>query len=480
MRKKIRLSKLYLKRLLIGLMSAGAAVFLCACELPSKEVSYDGKDGGIYQATIVKPEEVIVEEPLEKTDPGYKETGESSLMNFVVLNDFGEMEYFSKEDFGNKNPEVTYSAEENQKASEAYFSYLDELVETGWQVKFDFLYINNDNMAELVYVAYSGDYSQSSSVDFHFCTFDFEKNEVIEIGCFYSKYGGNLYYVEKENLLWYSEWSIDDTVFCTYYVTINKDYKFELVASFERILSTSDSDSFARVNGTDTDLGTLLEYLDCFEYSFSDIKNLDTYTINTMIPLKGNYVFTNGEGSYDNYYTEYDDECIKAAFDVYAEELSLKAEDAGYLFVYLDGDKLPEMFLLLNDRICIYRASIYKDDSDISRYVFEVTNSEFEGNISYAQYNRAIHEQLNEDGNNTDYYSLYSDYECYPMQRYTMKNGEGFFINDFPVSTERFGDLIEKWNDISFTEVIESDFYTNKKESNVKKVFYETIKEYNP
>ena len=174
--------KTVLKRLLAGLLAAGAAFVFCACELPGGEISYDGKDGGVYHAHIPAPEEIIPE-PVEITDPGYTESFESSVMNFVVPNDFDKMEYFSREDFRTKNPEVTYSNEELITVSEAYFSYMEKYIETGWQIKFSFAFITNDNLPELIYTSEAGE-SQILFVEFHICTYDFNKNEVVEIGSY--------------------------------------------------------------------------------------------------------------------------------------------------------------------------------------------------------------------------------------------------------------------------------------------------------
>ena len=264
-------------------------------------------------------------------------------------------------------------------------------------------------------------------------------------------------------------------------MTINKDNKFELVASFEKNISSSDPDSPATVNHVDTDYATLLEYQDCFNYLIKYRKELDINAINTMIPLNGNFEFVIDEYTREIYNKEYDEDCIEAAYEAYAEALSRKTEEAEYSFIYLDGDNIPEMFLLLNDKYYVYKASIYKDEnSDISKYVYEVTDSEFEGQLSYAAYNRAISASLKEDGNSIDYYAIYNFYNCHPMQKYTVTPDGKYYINDFPVPKDRFEDIIGKWIDFSFTEVTESDFTSNKKESNVKKVFYETVKKYNP
>ncbi len=473
--------KLNLKRLLAGLLAAGTALIFCACELSGNEIPLDTKDSSTYHAHIKTPVDIPEEKPEEKPDPGYQETYESSMMNFVVPNDFEVLKYFSREDFESANPEATYSDEELFKASEAFLAYLDELAETGWQVKFNYFYINNDNLPELVYVVYSGEISLSSSIEFHFCTFDFDKDEVIEIGSYYTQHGADLYYAEKENILWFNEWNMSESFLKNYYVTINKDNKFELVASFEKNISSSDPDSPATVNHIDTDYSTLLEYQDCFNYLIKYRKDLDINAINTMIPLNGNFEFVIDEYTGEIYNKEYDDDCIEAAYEAYAEALSRKTEEAEYSFIYLDGDNIPEMFLLSNDKYYVYKASIYKDEnSDISKYVYEVTDSEFEGQLSYAAYNRAISASLKEDGNSIVNYAIYNFYNCHPMQKYTATPDGKYYINDFPVPKDRFEDIIGKWIDFSFTEVTESDFTSNKKASNVKKVFYETVKKYNP
>ena len=104
-------------------------------------------------------------------------------------------------------------------------------------------------------------------------------------------------------------------------MTINQDNKFELVASFERDVSTMDPDSLARVNHIDTDYDTLMDYLGCFDYLVSDSRReLDTYSLNTMIPYEGSYVFDVSDNIYDNYYKEYDDDCLKAVCEAYVEE----------------------------------------------------------------------------------------------------------------------------------------------------------------
>ena len=83
-----------LKRLLAGLLAAGTALIFCACELPGTEINYGDKDNSAYHAHIEKPQEVTVDVPEEKPDPGYKETYESFMMNFVVPNDFDKMVFF--------------------------------------------------------------------------------------------------------------------------------------------------------------------------------------------------------------------------------------------------------------------------------------------------------------------------------------------------------------------------------------------------
>ena len=472
-----------LKRLLAGLLAAGTALIFCACELPGTEINYGDKDNSAYHAHIVKPQEVTVDVPEEKPDPGYKETYESFMMNFVVPNDFDKMEYFSREEFYKKNPEVKYSDDELLKASEAYFSHMQELVDMGWEVKFNFIYFNNDNLAELVYASYSGDIYEALSVEFHICTYDFETGEVIEIGTYYSQYGMSLYYVEKENLMWYTEWKDDESFLYNYYVTINQDNKFELVASFERDVSTMDPDSLARVNHIDTDYDTLMDYLGCFDYLVSDSRReLDTYSLNTMIPYEGSYVFDVSDNIYDNYYKEYDDDCLKAVCEAYVEELEYKAEDASYLFAFVDGDNLPEMFLLLNNRVCLYKASVYKDETwGISRYVYEVSNSELKGDLSFAEYHGVIREWSGNVKVEDVRYKIYNNYECFLMQKFVRSTDKDVFsLNGMPISRKKFEDFYGRWSEFTFTDLNITDFYQNKSEKNIEKAYYDALKNYNP
>ena len=467
------------KRLLAGFLAAGTALIFCACELPSGEINYGDKDKGTYHAHIVSHEDIPVDVPEEKSDPGYKETYESAMMNFVVPNDFDKMEYFSREDFQAKNPPTEYSYDEAMAVTEAYFSYMEELYETGWQVKFDFICINNDNLPELVYASYSGDMSSAVSVEFHFCTYDFETGEIIEIGSFCSQYGMSLFYVERENLLWYSEYNDYDAYLYTYFVTVNKDNKFELVASFVKDYLNFDSNSVAYVNHIETDSDTCSEYQDKFSYLNQSRKEIEAYSLNTLISLKGIYEYTYNEYEYENYYKQYEDDWLEAAFKSYADVLDEKTDEVGYYFAFLDGDNIPEMFVKYDDSICLFRTSIYKGDEGISRYSYEVGNSEFNGEISYVEYYRIICDKYTGNSNIINY-SLFSGYDVVPMQSYLFTSDGIFYINGGPVKKERYEDFIGRWDEYTFTEISEDDFYYNKDEKNVKKNFYNALKNYNP
>lgn len=473
--------KTVLKRLLAGLLAAGAAFIFCACELPGGEISYDGKDGGVYQAHIPEPVEVPEEPPVEIIDPGYSETYESSLMNFVVPNDFEKMEYFSREDFKQNNPEINYSDEELLTASEAYFSTLEELSDMGWQIKFTFMSLTNDNLPELVYTSYSGDPNQNYSIEFHFCTYDFEKGEVVEIGSFYSQYGTALFYSEKDNLLSYTEWKSNDPYYYNYYVTINKDNKFELVASFSREITEYTDDSVCLVNHVETDYDTYNDYLDSFDFLVNSRKELDYYMLNALIPIDGNYEITYDEYEYENYYEEYDDKYLKAASEAFIETLENKIVDAKYSFVFLDGDNMPEMLLEMNDKIYIYKASIYTDsENGISKFAYEIYHSGFEGNISYAEYNMVICEESEETGNQIDNYYLYNRYDIYPMQRYICTKDNKYYLNDCLISQDRYKDFIDKWENFTFKEILVDEMYTEKDSNSIKKHFNDALKNYAP
>lgn len=470
------------KKVLTGLTLAGLALLICACELPYGEISYDGKETGVYHAHIPQSVDLPEEPPVEIIDPGYSETYESSLMNFVVPNDFEKLEYFSREAFSKKNQEITYSDEELLTASEAYFAFLEELYDMGWQVKFNLPCLSNDNLPELVYASYTGDFALSYSVEFHFCTYDFDQEEVVEIGSFYSQYGTTLYYSEKDNLLWYSEWKTNDSYYYNYYVTINKDNKFELVASFARDVSEyENNDSVCYVNHIETDFETLLDYLDCFDYLTKNIQELDVYTLNSLIPIKGDYVITYDEYEYEDYYREYDDEYLKAACEGFADALDTKNSEVMYTFVYLDGDNMPEMLIKRNDKIFIYKASVYMDSEyGISKYAYEVNHSGFKGSISYAKYNRIICEKTEENGNQAYNYNLYSRYECYPMQQYVGTKDGKYYLNNLLIKKNRYEDFIGRWNTYSFTEITDDDMFADKDAKSVKKHFNEALSNYAP
>ena len=467
------------KRLLAGLLAAGTALIFCACELPGGEINYGDKDKDTYHAHIVSPADIPVDVPEEKPDPGYKETYESAMMNFVVPNDFDKMEYFSREDFEAKNPSKEYSYDETLAVTEAYFSYMEELYDTGWQVKFNFICINNDNLPELVYASYSGDMSAAVSVEFHFCTYDLDAGEVIEIGSFCSQYGMSLFYVERENLLWYSEYNDYDSYLNTYFVTVNQDNKLELVASFKKDYLNYDSNSVAYVNNIETDSDTCSDYQDQFTYLNKERKEIESYSLNTLISLKGIYEYTYNEYEYENYYKQYEDDWLEAAYESYAEVLKEKADEVGYYFAFLDGDNIPEMFVKYDDSICLLRTSVYKGDEGFSRYSYEVGNSEFNGEISYVEYYRIICDKYTGNSNIINY-SLFSGYDVVPMQSYLFTSDGIFYINGGPVKKERYEDFIGRWDEYTFTEISEDDFYYNKDEKNVKKNFYEAIKNYNP
>ncbi|MBP5529028.1 MAG: hypothetical protein J6X80_03160 [Lachnospiraceae bacterium] len=474
-------SKLHLKRLLAGLLAAGAAVFFCACELPGTEISYDGKENGVYHAHIQTPEE-ITPEPPEPEDPGYTESSESYMMSFVVPNDFEKMEYFSREDFKAKNPEVTYSDEELITVTEAYFSYLEKFAETGWQIKFDYAYINNDNLPELVYTSYSGD-TQLVSAEFHFCTYDFDANEVIEIGSYYSQYGMGFYYVEKENLLYYFEWGPNDWVRYDYYLTINKDNKFELVASFDADLSFDKADSTAHVNHVETDYDTAMEYKEIFDkIIFSDAKELNSYSLNVMIPLEGGFVFINDEYEYEDFYGEYETKYLDAISDQYAETLKRKGDDCGYTFVYLNGDNMPDIFIKEKGKLCVYHNSVYNDEYNrtVNAYVYQIYEAEFEGNVSYSEYCRVIHVKTDENGIKTDKYYLIDQYDCLPVIELVSENENKFYINGGPVTKERFDKYSGAMSNYTFIDITDDDLYSDKDAKSVKKHFNEVLGNYNP
>lgn len=474
--------KTVLKRLLAGLLAAGAAFAFCACELPgSVEINYDGKEGGTYYSHIPEPVQVPEEPPVEIIDPGYSETYESSLMNFVVPNDFEKLEYFSRKDFNEKNKEIIYSDEELLTASEAYFSSMEELSDMGWFVKFSFMSLNNDNLPELVYVAYSGDPYQSYSIEFHFCTYDFETEEVVEIGSFYSQYGTTLFYSEKDNLLSYSEWKLDDPFYYNYYVTINKDNKFELVASFARNISEYDDDSECYVNHVETDFGTLEDYLSCFDFMFNNRKELDVYTLNALIPMEGNYEIIYDEYDYEDYFREYDDEYLKAASEAFVETLDMKKSEVMYTFVFLDGDNMPEMLIRQKDKIFIYKASVYMDSEiGISKYAYEVNHSGFEGDISYAEYNRIICQKNEGTGGQAEDYYLYSRYEVYPMQRYFCTKDNKFYLNDCLIDRNRYEEFNTRWESYTFTDISVDDMYTDKDSGSVIKHYNDVLSTYAP
>ncbi|MBR4412507.1 MAG: hypothetical protein IKS60_02740 [Lachnospiraceae bacterium] len=471
--------KTVLKRLLAGLLAAGAAFIFCACELPGGEISYDGKDGGVYHAHIPAPEEIIPE-PVEITDPGYTESFESSVMNFVVPNDFDKMEYFSREDFRTKNPEVTYSNEELITVSEAYFSYMEKFIETGWQIKFSFAFITNDNLPELIYTSEAGE-SQILFVEFHICTYDFNKNEVVEIGSYYSQYGMGLYYVERENILWYSEWGKNEWIHYDYYITINQEYKFELVGSFEADVSTTDPDKTARVNHVDTDYDTLLEYQDCFAFVSMDGIEIESYFANAMIPLEGDFVFINDEYDYENYYRQYEKIYLDAMSDKYAETLPQIRVDYEYKFVYMDGDNIPDLFVKKNDKLCFYNNSVYYDsyNQTVNAYVNPLYKAEFAGEVSYSEYYRVVHEHIDENGKTTDNYYLMDRYNFYVVMRLISENGN-YIVNDCPVTKERYDKISGSMSNYTFTDVTEDDLCSDTDENSIKKHFKEALSKYDP
>ena len=470
-----------LKRLLAGLLAAGAVFLFCACELPGNAVTYDGKESVTYHAHIPEPAEVPIEPPTEIIDPGYSETYESFLMNFVVPNDFEKLEYFSRNDFAKENPEIKYSDEELLTASEAYFTFMKELSDMGWTVKFSFMSLTNDNLPELVYVSYSGDPYQNYSVEFHFCTYDFEKSEVAEIGSFYSQYGTSLFYSEKDNLLYFTEWKINDPFYYIYYVTINKDNRFELVASFSRDITEYVDDSVCLVNHIETDYETFNDYLDSFDFLDNNRKELDVYMLNSLIPIEGNYEITYDEYEYEDYYREYEDEYLKAASEAFADVIYNKISEAKYTFVFLDGDNMPEMLLAMNDRMYIYKASVYMDlDIGISKYAYEVNHAGFKGNISYAEYYKVICEKEDESGNQAENFYLYSRYDIYPMQRYVCTKDNNYYLNDCLISSDKYEEFSTKWESYTFTEVSADEMYTDKDTDSVKKHFYDAISNYAP
>lgn len=474
--------KTVLKRLLAGFLAAGAAFVFCACELPGNvEINYDGKDGGVYHAHISKPADLPEEPPVEIIDSGYSETYESSLMNFVVPDDFEKLEYFSSNDFKEKNKEIIYPDEKLLAASEAYFSTLEELSDMGWVVKFSFMSLTDDNLPELVYAAYSGDPTQTFSIEYHFCTYDFDKSEVVEIGSFYSQYGTTLYYSEKDNLLNYSEWKLNDSYYYTYYVTINQDNKFELVASFARDISEDEDSAVCFVNHIETDYETLNDYLSCFDFLFNDRKDLDVNTLNALIPTEGNYEFTYNEYEYEDYYKEYDDSYLKAASEAFADAMDLKKPEAMYTFVFLDGDNMPEMLVGLKDKIFIYKASVYMDsDIGISKYAYEVNHSGFEGDISYAAYNRIICEKNEENGNQVENYYLYNRYDVLSMQKYVCTQDNKYSLNDCLINRDKYEELNSKWESYTFTDISVDDMYTDKDSKSVIKHYYDALSTYAP
>ena len=66
------------------------------------------------------------------------------------------------------------------------------------------------------------------------------------------------------------------------------------------------------------------------------------------------------------------------------------------------------------------------------------------------------------------------------MQSYLFTSEGIFYINGGPVKKERYEDFIGRWDEYTFTEISEDDFYYNKDEKNVKKNFYNALKNYNP
>ncbi|MBR5896937.1 MAG: hypothetical protein IKZ39_04905, partial [Lachnospiraceae bacterium] len=453
----------------------------CACELPGGEISYDGKESGVYHSHISAPEE-ITQEPALPEEPGYTESYESSVINFVVPNGFDKMEYFSREDFKSINPEVTYSYDELITVSEDYFAYMEQFSETGWQIKFTYAFINNDNLPELIYTSGAG-ISQLTSVEFHICTYDLDKNEVVEIGSYYSQYGMGLHYVEKENILWYSDWGTNDWIHYDYYLTINKDCKFELVGSFEADVSTTDPDKLARVNHVDTDYDTLLEYQKCFDFLLNEGKELDSYYYNAMLPLEGDFVFINDEYDFqENYYREYEKMYLDAMADQYSETLSQIAVDFEYRFIYMDGDNIPDLFVKKNDKYYYYYNSVYYDSykQTVSTYAYPLYKAEFEGNVSYSEYYRVIHEHKDEDGKKTDNYYLIERYDFYPVLKLISENGSRYFVNDCPVTGERYDKISKAINIYTFTDISEDDLYSYQDANSVKKHFNEALSTYAP
>lgn len=462
-----------IKRIVSVALAINTAVVFSACDIPVNNVSPDEKDIMNHQAKLeVQPKEETPEIEIEKEESDRPLT--SGNMEFVVPSGFEKIENFSYDDFVAKNPEVIYSDEELLKASEAYFEYLDKFSEDGWNVRFSFACLNNDNLSEMINIVYSGELKDT--INFNICTYDLEKEEVVEIGNFLSDYGTSLYYIERCNFFWYAEWRSEYQSFINYYLTVNDENEFELVASFEESYDDKLEDKPYYVNNVETDYNTYNNII-CQYYVYSD-KQFDIYAGKGFLELKNDYDYSCFIDDFEKTYT---DDLIDLAMEEYSSFLSTQDENVHYEFAYMDYDNLPELLISEGDSktdgVTIYRAYVYENNGQYESNIYEAGSAGSNGKISYS-INTGVYRGYEAGmGLECDYFKVLHGFVSEDLPVFlaeTRMDGTDeivYKINGALVSEERFKEYLDKWTVFEFVDVSYSDMHSEKDKKSVEKNF---------
>ena len=471
----------------ISITSAVAMTLsLCACNPLAYNPTCEGKEDGLYQAklgvvTPAVPESIDPAADAEHDRDENVTWGSSQLLNFVVPDDFEKLEKFDKDEFAKKNPYISYDSDQIIEASEAYFDHIQEFQDSGWVVKFTFALIDNNDLPEMVYVYNSG--NTNYGIEYHFCTYDFDNKEVLEIGSFHSDYN-ILYYKEKENILWYSEWDYSGEKGTDYYVTINKDKRFEVVASFESSLwSIDDSDEY-HVNNIPTDYNTYIEYMDALWYVNSS--NISPESWMEMVPLADTYDFS---GLINQYEAEVKPGAVDKAYEVYEDYLSKKYGEFRYEFVYLDYNEIPELVIATIDdyknKYTVYRADIYENYSTgkLDGYVFEIGSIYSDSGFDYLEYQSVSKGIYLDNGYQyTSYYAM-RKFKSAAMQVFqkdpsaNASNGH-FYLNGCEISSNRYEQFLSTWDNYEFASINYNDMNSNIDAKEIKKLYNAKVKAY--
>ncbi|MBO4309476.1 MAG: hypothetical protein J5856_00250 [Lachnospiraceae bacterium] len=466
-----------IKRAISIFLTVSFALTLCACELPGGSVPIEGKGAGAKKANLPIIVEAVEPEPAPKEKVEY--LSDTNRLNIVVPDDYGKNLIFSQDDHAAKNPYKEYSHEQLLEASEAYFEHMESFTEAGWKVDFMFGFITNDNLPELIYMVYIGD--RQMEFEYHFCSYDFDKAEVAEIGSFISNYD-SICFNDYGNLLWFYDFDSGYTSLIEYYVTVNDEYRFELVGTLQsEYFYEYDSEGYF-VNGQASDYATYAANRDAY-YGVSDYSEVCTYGYEPWISLKG-------PNEYEHFdeYDIYEEGCEMTILDDLHDILVSYPKEKKYTFFYLDEDYIPEMLVLQDyptkDNVMVYNANFFWSEDDIYGYVTMRFSGVVSDELSYSKYNNIFktHTDLGEV-ETTEFMSLFDYYMSSPVQtfvadRATVKGETHYYLNGCELTENRYFYFLNRWQDMEFTELPFDNMYTETDEESLKKHYLAALSEY--